>query len=301
MQATHTVTVPLPAASNQPEPEPRSKHEPVFVPSDEASQAFLLVTLPAPEETAATTPKELDLGMDDYVPLVSLTMEHKLLVQVWEWQRLHLPVVAPVPLLAAYALYAQAAHPGEPVPPPPPPPPSDLFPGPSAINVPSPESVQATSNLAQFISPLFLDALFSIAALFYGEDEMSKQFYKRAESRMIKEAANPRLATVQGVQLMAMNEIGHCRASAAWALNGTFHHHILKNYPYVRSFYVTGVTIALCIRLGMHIDATPLVRCGKMSRTLFETRNFVFWTTYNYDRCVVLTLAQIFYLGSNHL
>ncbi|KAF8608450.1 hypothetical protein BDV93DRAFT_249972 [Ceratobasidium sp. AG-I] len=135
---------------------------------------------------------------------------------------MHIPYVAPVPFLSAYALYAQVAHPGEPTPPPPPPLPQNLFVCPSAIGVPNPESVPATPELAQFISPLLLDAMFVVGALFHGYPEMSNQFYKRAEARVIAEAANPRLATVQGVMLMAMTELGHARAPAAWTLNGMF-------------------------------------------------------------------------------
>ncbi|KAF8608477.1 hypothetical protein BDV93DRAFT_250780 [Ceratobasidium sp. AG-I] len=199
--------------------------------------------------------------MDDYVPLVSLDMEHKLLAQFWDWQRMHLPYVAPVPFLSAYALYAQVAHLGEPIPLPPAPNP---LAGPSTIGVPSAESVLVDSELIQFISPLLLDAMFVIGALFHGNAKLSNLFYKRAESRVMGEAANPRLATVQGVMLMSIAELGHARAPAAWTLN--------------------GITVALCVRLGMHADATPLVRCGALSTTLFETRNFVFWTAYNTDR-----------------
>ncbi|KAF8608472.1 hypothetical protein BDV93DRAFT_519507 [Ceratobasidium sp. AG-I] len=259
--AMHAIVLP-PTVSTQPEPR-TPEFEQGFVPSDDAAQAVAPITHPSPGGIAATTPEELDLGMGGYVPLVSLDMEHKLLAQFWYWQRLHMPFVAPVPFLSAYALYAQVAHPGEPIPPPPPPPPPDPLAGPSAISVPSVESVHVTPELAQFISPLLLDAMFVIGALFHGNAEMSDQFYKRAESRVIAEAANPRLATVQGVTLVAAAELGHARASATWTLD--------------------GVAVALCVRLGMHIDATPLVRCGTMSKMLYETRNFVFWTTYNND------------------
>ncbi|KAF8608448.1 hypothetical protein BDV93DRAFT_519488 [Ceratobasidium sp. AG-I] len=264
-QAMHAAIAPPPIAFAQPEPT-APEFEPEFVPSDEAAQALVPITHPSPRGISATTPDELDLGMGDYLPLVSLDHEHKLLAQFWDWQRMHMPFVAPAPMLAAYALHAQTAHPGEPIPPPPAPPPPDVYPGPStsAIGVPRPESVRADPELVQFISPLLLDAMFAVAALFHGYANLSNQFYKRAEERVIGEAANPRLATVQGVMLMAMAELGHARAPAAWTLN--------------------GVAVALCVRLGMHVDATPLVRCETMSKTLFETRNFVFWANYNTDR-----------------
>lgn len=163
--------------------------------------------------------------MNGYVPLISLDMEHKLLDQFWDWQRMHLPYVAPVPFLSAYTLYAQAAHPGQPtLPLPPPPSPST---GPSATHMPSPESVRADPELAQFISPLLLDAVFSVAALVHGNLELSSQFYRRAEVRCDGESAKPRLATVQGVQLMAMAELGHARAPAGWTLVGMFSYSIL--------------------------------------------------------------------------
>ncbi|KAF8608462.1 hypothetical protein BDV93DRAFT_250503 [Ceratobasidium sp. AG-I] len=253
-----------PVATNSSEPEPIPESDVEFVPPDDAARALVPTAHPTPGQLNAAASEEFDLGMSDYVPLVSLDMEHKLLAQFWDWQRMHLPFLAPVPFLSAYALYAQVAHPGEPIPPPPAPPPPNPLAGPSALGVPSAGSVPVTPETAQFISPLLLDAMFVIGALFYGKAELSNQFYKRAEERVIGEAANPRLATVQGVILMAMAEMGHARASAAWTLN--------------------GIAVALCVRLGMHIDATPLVRCGALSRTLFETRNFVFWTIYSTDR-----------------
>ncbi|KAF8608465.1 hypothetical protein BDV93DRAFT_519498 [Ceratobasidium sp. AG-I] len=241
-----------------------------FVPSDDAAQALVPIIHPNPGEVAASTIEEIDLGMSGYVPLMSLDMEHRLLSQFWDWQRIHLPYVAPVPFLSAYALCAQFTHPDEPTPPPSSLPANPL-PDPSATDPPSAESVHAAPELAQFISPLLLDAMLGVAALFHGNTELSNQFYKRAESRVMGEAANPRLATVQGVQLMAII-VAHARAPAAWTLN--------------------GVAVALCVRLGMHVDATPLVRCGALSKKLFETRNFVFWTTYSNDRLYAICLGM---------
>lgn len=222
-QATRAASpAPPPIAPTQPAPEPAPEPEPAFVPSDDAVQALTSFTRPSPEEATSTGPEEIDLGMSGYVPLVNLEMEHKLLAQFWDWQRMHMPYVAPVPMLAAYALHAQVSHPGEPIPPPPPPPPPNPFSGPSAIEVPKAESVQATPETAQYISPLLLDAMFAIAALFHGNLETSNQFYTRAESRVFPEAANPRLATVQAILLMATAELGHARAPAAWTLDGIF-------------------------------------------------------------------------------
>lgn len=222
---THAATSPPPIASPQ---QPRlglglaPESEPEFVPSDEAAEALVPIAHPSPGEIAMTISNELDLGMDGYLPIVSLDMEHKLLAQFWDWQRMHMPFVAPVPFLAAYALHAQTAHPDEPIPPPPPPPPLDVYSG-RAISVPSAESVHPDPELAQFISPLLLDAVFAVAALFHGNLDLSSKFYKRAEARIMREAANPRLATIQGVQLMAMAELGHARAPASWTLNGVFY------------------------------------------------------------------------------
>ncbi|KAF8608481.1 hypothetical protein BDV93DRAFT_552304 [Ceratobasidium sp. AG-I] len=261
-QAIHGAVAPPPIASTEPEPT-TPESELGFIPSDDAAQAFAPITHPSPRGIAAATSDEFDLGMGGYVPLVSLDMEHKLLSQFWDWQRMHMPFVAPVPFLSAYTLYAQDAHPGEPIPPLQLSPPNALA-GPSAIGVPDPKSVCVAPELAQFISPLLLDAIFVIGALFHGKAETSSLFYKRAQSRVIGEAANPRLATVQGVILMATAELGYAHAPTAWTLN--------------------GIAVALCVWLGMHVDATPLVRCGVLSKTLFETRNFVFWVAYNGDR-----------------
>ncbi|KAF8608474.1 hypothetical protein BDV93DRAFT_250737 [Ceratobasidium sp. AG-I] len=274
-QAMRAAIAPPPIASTQPgpslEPERALGSETEFVPSDDAAQALVPIIHQNLGEVAVTIPDEFDLGMSGYVPLVSLDMERKLIAQFWGWQTGHLPYVAPVPFLSAYALYAQVAHPDEPTPAPSLPPSNPLA-CPSATDIPSVESVYATPELAQFISPLLLDAMFVIGALFHGNAEMSAQFCKRAESRVMGETANPRLATVQGVMLMAIAEFGHARAPAAWALN--------------------GIVAALCVRLRMHIDATPHVRDGNMSKMLFETRNFVFWTTYHNDRFYAACLGM---------
>ncbi|CUA67122.1 Nitrogen assimilation transcription factor nit-4 [Neurospora crassa OR74A] [Rhizoctonia solani] len=215
--------------------------EPTFVPTDDAStDALRLMAQPQVEQNADI--EELDLGMGGYEPGASLELEHQLLAQFWDWQRMHLPYVAPVPFLSAYAVFSETAHPGEPIPPPPPPPPPNPFSGPTAIGVPRARDVQLTSDLAQFISPLLLDAMFAIAALFHGNAEISDRFYERAKQRLFEEAAKPRLATVQATTLMSTWELGHARAPATWTL--------------------LGVAVALCIRLGMNVDATPLVRSG---------------------------------------
>ncbi|CAE6495144.1 unnamed protein product [Rhizoctonia solani] len=253
-----------PTTSTQPAPPLNPNTEPTFVPTDDATtDALKLMAQPQVQQEDANV-GELDLGMEGYEPGASLELEHQLLAQFWDWQRMHLPYVAPVPFLSAYAVFSEAVHPSEPIPPPPPPPPPNPFSGPTAIGVPRASEVQLTPDLAQFISPLLLDAMFAIAALFHGNAETSDKFYERARLRLFEEISKPRLATVQAALLMSTWELGHARAPATWTLN--------------------GVAVALCVRLGMNIDATPLVRSGAMSKRLFETRNFVFWTTYNFDR-----------------
>ncbi|QRV98385.1 Fungal specific transcription factor domain [Ceratobasidium sp. AG-Ba] len=244
-----------------------------FIPADDAANALESINLANPEEeTNDPSSSELDLGMGDWVPLISLDAEHKLLAYFWDWQRMHLPFVAPVPFLSAYAIHSEAVHPNEPIPPPPPPPPPNPFSGPSAIGVPRAVSVEPAADLSQFISPVLLDASFAISCLFTGDPETSERFYRRAESRILTEAANPRLATVQAILVMATWELGHARAPAAWTL--------------------LGVGCALCVRLGMNVDATPLVRRGVISKRLFETRNFVFWATYNLDRFSAMCMGM---------
>ncbi|KAG8738943.1 hypothetical protein FRC10_006329 [Ceratobasidium sp. 414] len=249
----------------------RSEPEPGFIPADDAAHTLKSVSLIKPEEPEENTQNSdgLDLGMGDYVPLISLEAEHKMLAQFWDWQRMHLPYVAPVPFLLAYAIHSETAHPNEPIPPPAPlPPPSPL----GDLAVPRAASVEFAADLVQFISPLLLDSMFAIATLFNGDLEASERFYRRAETRLLHESANPRLATVQAALIMSTWELGHARAPATWTL--------------------LGVTIALCIRLGMNVDATPLVRQGVMSKRLFESRNFAFWATYNNDRFAAICLGM---------
>ncbi|KAL5632324.1 hypothetical protein ACGC1H_005331 [Rhizoctonia solani] len=211
-------------------------------------------------DPAQGTFEELDLCMAGYETLLSLQLEHKLLAQFWDWQRMHLPYVAPVPFLSAYAIHSELSHPDELVPTPSPAPPHSF----TALNVPRASTVQRTSDLPHFISPLLVYSMFAIAALFHGDPDTSEIFYERAKERLFIEAANPRLATIQAACLMATWELGHARSTAAWTL--------------------IGVALSLCIRLGMNVDATPLVQSGAISQRLFETRNFVFWATFNMDR-----------------
>ncbi|CAE6425031.1 unnamed protein product [Rhizoctonia solani] len=195
--------------------------EPTFVPIDEATTTDALKLMAQPQvEQSDTTASQLDLGMGGYTPGASLELEHQLLAQFWDWQRMHLPYVAPVPFLSAYAIFSEAVHPGEPIPPPPLPPPPNPFSGPTAIGIPRASEVEPTSDLAQFISPLLLDAMFAIAALFRGNAEVSDRFYERAKLKLFDEVAKPRLATVQAVSLMSTWELGHARAPATWTLNG---------------------------------------------------------------------------------
>ncbi|KAG8709961.1 hypothetical protein FRC08_017827, partial [Ceratobasidium sp. 394] len=249
----------------------RREVETGFIPADDAAHALKSIALVKSEESEekVLTLDGLDLGMGDYVPLISLEAEHKMLAQFWDWQRMHLPYVAPAPFLLAYAIHSEAAHPNEPIPPPPPvSPPSPL----GDLAVPRAASVEPAADLPQFISPLLLDAMFAIATLFNGDLESSEKFYRRAETRLLHESANPRLATVQAALIMSTWELGHARAPATWTL--------------------LGVTIALCVRLGMNVDATPLVRRGVMSTRLFEARNFAFWATYNKDRFAAICMGM---------
>ncbi|KAG9080204.1 hypothetical protein FRC06_006947, partial [Ceratobasidium sp. 370] len=209
-----------PTVSTPAEVEPNDQSDDLetgFVPSDDAANALESISLVNPEEgKVLDSSHALDLGMGGYVPLVSLEAEHKMLAQFWDWQRMHMPYVAPVPFLSAYAIHSEATHPNEPIPPPPPPP--NSLAGPSAIDVPRAASVELTTDLVQFISPLLLDSMFAIAALFHGDPETSERFYRRAETRVIHESASPRLATVQAMLIMATWELGHARAPANWTL-----------------------------------------------------------------------------------
>ncbi|CAE6534500.1 unnamed protein product [Rhizoctonia solani] len=216
------------------------------------------------------TSEELELRMEGYETLLSLELEHKLLAQFWDWQRMHHPYVAPVPFLLSYAIHSELAYPGESIPSPPPPPPK-FFAG-TALNVPRACYVERTSDLPQFISPLLLYSMFAIAALFHGDSETSEIFYRHARRVLFEEAANPRVATIQALCLMATWELGHSRSPTAWAL--------------------IGGAASLCIRLGMNVDATPLLKNGAMSQRLFEMRNFVFWSAFSAERFLAMCMGM---------
>lgn len=194
--------------------------ESTFVPADDAANALKHVSLAPTEQGTDALSDQLDLDMADWIPLVSLDAEHRLLRQFWDWQRMHLPFVAPVPFLSAYAIQSETAHPSEPMPSLPSPLSPTSFSGPTIIGVPRAASVKPSADLVQFISPLLLDATFAIAALFSGDPETSEMFYRRAKARVLSEAANPRLATVQGILLMITWEQGHARAPATLTLTG---------------------------------------------------------------------------------
>ncbi|KAF8755111.1 Fungal specific transcription factor domain [Rhizoctonia solani] len=198
------------------------------------------------------SPEELDLGMEQCETLISLEHEHKLLAQFWDWQRMHLPYVAPVPFLSAYAIHSESVHPGEAIPSPPLPPP-DAFAA-TALNVPRASSVQLTSDLAHYISPLLLYSMFAIAALFHGD---------------------PETTSVQAVCLMSTWELGHARSPAAWSL--------------------IGVSLSLCIRLGLNIDATPLLQSGAISQRLYERHGILcFGLLSTLKGVILLMFARIF-------
>ncbi|CAE6468272.1 unnamed protein product [Rhizoctonia solani] len=216
------------------------------------------------------TSQELDLGMTGYKTLLSLEQEHKLLAQFWDWQRMHHPYVVPVPFLSVYAIHSELDHPGEPIPRPPPPPPNSF--AAATLNVPRASIVQRAPDLPHFISPLLLYSMFAIAALFSGDPGTGIMFYQHAKETLFREAANPKVATVQAVCLMATWELGHARSPAAWTL--------------------LGVALSLCIRLGLNVDATPLLRSGGISQRLYETRNFVFWGAFNTDRFLALCMGM---------
>ncbi|CAE7122224.1 unnamed protein product [Rhizoctonia solani] len=217
-----------------------------------------------------STSKDTDLGMSDYQVLVSLELEHKLLAQFYDWQRMHLPFVPPVPFMSAYAIHSELVHPNEPIPAPPPPPPNSF--AATSLNVPRASAVPRTPDLPHFISPLLVYSMFAIAALFHGDPETADMFYQRARERLLIEAANPKVATIQAACLMSTWETGHARPTAAWTL--------------------TSVALSLCIRLGMNIDATPLVQNGTISQRLYDTRNFTFWAAFNSDRFLATCMGM---------
>lgn len=123
-----------------------------------------------------------------WFPFCSPEEERALLNTFWAWQRIHFPIVSPEPFLSAY-------------------------------------------NVRQYncevVTPMLLDMIFAIGSYFGpgnegGDGAQGERFFVRAESRVIDEINNPRIATVQALLIMAIFQMGHAKTPVAWTLNGMY-------------------------------------------------------------------------------
>ncbi|CUA66994.1 Nitrogen assimilation transcription factor nit-4 [Neurospora crassa OR74A] [Rhizoctonia solani] len=165
-----------------------------------------------------------------WFPFCSPEEEQVLLSTFWAWQRIHFPIVLPGPFLAAY---------------------------------------NAQHYNCELVTPMLLDMIFVIGSYFGpgtegGDGAQGERFFMRAESRVIEEINNPRVATVQALLIMAIFQMGHAKTPVAWTLN--------------------GMAVALSTRLGLHIDTSSLVASGVMPRDVHASRDMTFWAVFTLDR-----------------
>ncbi|KAG8736358.1 hypothetical protein FRC12_017666 [Ceratobasidium sp. 428] len=165
-----------------------------------------------------------------WFPLCSPEEERSLLSTFWAWQRIHFPIVQSEAFLSAY---------------------------------------NAGQYNCEVVTPMLLDMIFVIGSYFGpgkegGDGAAGERFFVRAETRIIEEINNPRVATVQALLIMAIFQMGHAKTPVAWTLN--------------------GMAVALSTRLGLHIDSTSLVESGVMPKHIQAARDATFWAVFTLDR-----------------
>ncbi|KAG8705049.1 hypothetical protein FRC08_001878 [Ceratobasidium sp. 394] len=165
-----------------------------------------------------------------WFPLCSPEEERALLSTFWAWQRIHFPIVQSEAFLSAY---------------------------------------NAGQYNCELVTPMLLDMIFAIGAYFGpgkegGDGAAGERFFVRAETRVIEEINNPRVATVQALLIMAIFQMGHAKTPVAWTLN--------------------GMAVALSTRLGLHIDTTSLAESGVMPKHIQVARDATFWAVFTLDR-----------------
>ncbi|KAG9116366.1 hypothetical protein FRC07_007456 [Ceratobasidium sp. 392] len=145
----------------------------------------------------------------------------------WDWQRIHFPIVNPENFFADY---------------------------------------NAGKRNSEFVSPLLLDVIYSFGENFGKRRsvERSIKYFQRAEAAVMIEIGTPRVATIQGILLMSMFQMGNGKIPVAWIMN--------------------GMSVALSTRLGLHIDSSTLVAQGIMSENTHEARKEAFWAVFVIDR-----------------
>jgi hypothetical protein len=182
-----------------------------------------------------------------WFPFCSPDEERALLSTFWAWQRIHFPIVLPDPFLAAY---------------------------------------NSRNFNCELVTPMLLDMMFTIGSYFGpgkegGDGAQGERFFMRAESRVIEEINNPRVATVQALLLMAVFQRGHAKTPVAWTLNGEF---FFRFTIFALLTSDVGMAVALSTRLGLHIDTSALVANGTMPQDVHASRNTTFWAVFMLDR-----------------
>ncbi|KAG8722299.1 hypothetical protein FRC09_006478 [Ceratobasidium sp. 395] len=119
---------------------------------------------------------------------------------------------------------------------------------------------------SEWVSPMLIDMMLAIGEQFghQGHENRRALYSTRAEATVVHELGRPRMATMQAIQLMSTFEMGAGRVSVAWSLN--------------------GLAVALSNRLGLHVDATDVVKRGSMSETMKQIRDMQFWGLFVQDR-----------------
>ncbi|KAF8608457.1 hypothetical protein BDV93DRAFT_603266 [Ceratobasidium sp. AG-I] len=145
----------------------------------------------------------------------------------WTWQKIHFPIVPPDNFLEDY---------------------------------------RAGKRNSEFVSPLLLDVIYAFGENFgpRRSRDRAAAYFKKAEGGIMVEIGTPRVATIQGILLMSMFQMGTGNIPVAWIMN--------------------GMSVALSTRLGLHIDSSGLVEQGAMSQVTHEARKAAFWAVFVVDR-----------------
>ncbi|ELU41984.1 fungal specific transcription factor domain-containing protein [Rhizoctonia solani AG-1 IA] len=135
-----------------------------------------------------------------------------------------------------------------------------------------PETFYADYNAgkrnSEFVSPMLLDIIYAVGENFgpTRSIERSQTYLKRAEAAIMIEIGTPRIATIQSIVMMSMFQMGNGKIPVAWILN------------------VSGMSVALSTRLGLHIDSSGLVAQRVMSQVTHQARKDSFWAVFVVDR-----------------
>lgn len=119
--------------------------------------------------------------------------------------------------------------------------------------------------LAPNYSPLLHNVILCLGLAYSDEGYLRavstrRAFHEAATKRLDAEIGNPSLATVQGLALRSSFSSTEGDYSVGWINN--------------------GLATRMCYALGLHVDTSPLVERGKLSREQFTQRCVTYWTCY---------------------